>query len=96
MQVFLGMAVQMRALVDGYATIVAPLTELTSKNVSFPMSEQKLAAFEKINVAITTTTVMAILDPAKPFVERTDASDLAMGGVLQQDGLNMAFINRKL
>lgn len=86
----------MRSFIDGYAQIVAPLTDLTCKQAMFPMGEQTIEAFQKIKLAIVSTAIMALPDTTKPFVVRIDASDIVTGGVLQQEGKNIAFISRKL
>lgn len=96
LQVFLRMAIQMRSFVDGYAHIVAPLMDYTCKEARFPLGEAAVHAFDRIKVAIAASTVMALPDPAKPFIVRTDASNVATGAVLQQEGKNVAFLSRKM
>ena len=41
-------------------------------------------AFDALRNALTTSPVLAVADPNKPYILHTDASDIAMGAILQQ------------
>lgn len=96
MQQFLGVSVHLKGFIDGYAKIGAPLTDLISKKARFPMNADARHAFEQLKAIVASTTVMALPDLLKPFIVPTDASDVAIGAVLQQKGRNVSFLSRKL
>ncbi|KAI3451450.1 hypothetical protein Pfo_008115 [Paulownia fortunei] len=93
---FLGLANYYRRFVKGYSEIARPLTDLTRKMETWNWSPQCQAAFDNLKRAIITYPVLALPDLSKPFVVETDASDIALGGVLIQDGHPVAFESRKL
>ena len=58
-------------------------------------------SFEKLKKALLENVVLNIADPTKPYVLEVDASDYAVGGVLQQEDASgdlrpVAFFSRKL
>jgi hypothetical protein len=81
--------------------ITAPLTRLTCKTkVPFKWTPQAQSSFEALKSAFTTAPVLAHVDPGRPFIIETDASDFALGAILSQhqdDGLlhPVAFYSRK-
>ena len=102
LRAFLGLAGYYRRFVKGFSGIALPLTELT-RNVTHQRlqwgSRQQLA-FIELKRALQSTPVLALPDPALPFVVNCDASGYAVGAVLQQDrgsGLQpIAFMSKKL
>ena len=81
---WLGMCNYYRRFVNGFAAIAAPLTCLTQKDVPYDWTATQQQAFEDLRAAITTAPVLALPDPALPFILTTDASAFAVGGVLSQ------------
>ena len=82
----LGMTGYYRSLIQGYADLAAPLTELTRKNQRFVWTERHQKSFEQLREALITTPILAPPRLDKPYRLYTDASDLAVGGILvQQD-----------
>ena len=70
------------------ASLVQPLTDLqsprrTSTN-SFQLSEGALAAFQAVKTALAKATLLTHPDPSAPYCLTVDASNVAVGGVLQQ------------
>jgi hypothetical protein len=63
-------------------------------------SNRHQTAFENLRDALCSAPILAYPDPSKPFVVGTDASDFAVGAVLQQDqgrGLQpIAYLSHKL
>ena len=59
-----------------FSAIAAPLEDIT-KHEKLQWSSDADAAFAQLKNALTTTLVMAILDPSLPFEVMTDASDQA-------------------
>ncbi|KAE8730099.1 hypothetical protein F3Y22_tig00003041pilonHSYRG00844 [Hibiscus syriacus] len=53
-------------------------------------------AFEDLKAAVSQEPVLALPDFTMPFEVHTDASDLAIGGVLMQEGHPIAFESHKL
>ena len=77
-----------------------PLTAMTRAGVEWEWSEAQHQAFNRLKLALTTAPVLKLPDFDRQFVVTTDASDAAVGAILEQDfgnGLQpVAFANRKL
>ncbi|GKV50067.1 hypothetical protein SLEP1_g56783 [Rubroshorea leprosula] len=80
----------------GYSARATPLTDLLKKKVSWEWTAKCQRAFEDLKQAVSQEPVLALPDYGRPFELHTDASDLAIGGVLMQDGHPIAFESRKL
>ncbi|GKV19476.1 hypothetical protein SLEP1_g29735 [Rubroshorea leprosula] len=74
----------------GYSARATPLTDLLKKKVSWEWTAECQRAFEDLKQAMSQEPVLALPDYGRPFEMHTDASDLAIGGVLMQDGLRAA------
>ena len=100
---FLGLAGYYRKFIPDFATIAAPLTDLTRKNapnlVSWsPASE---GAFTELKSRMCSSSILQSPDFTKPFVVHTDASERGVGAVLSQlddDGNDypVSYYSRKL
>ena len=97
---FLGLASYYRRFVRGFSEMARPLTELTKAGVEWSWSTSQHQAFNRLKLALTTAPVLKLPDFQKQFVVTTDASDAAVGAILEQDfgnGLQpVAFASRKL
>ena len=82
---FLGLAGYYRKFVDGFSEIAAPLTRLTGDTVAFEWNEAEEKSFRALKQALVTAPVLILPDATKPFVIYSDASNVAIGAVLQQD-----------
>lgn len=82
---FLGLAGFYRKFVKDFSKIATPLYNLTKKDQKFQWTERENIAFEELKKALTTTPVLVIPDPEKPYILRTDASNQGYGAVLMQD-----------
>ena len=97
---FLGLASYYRRFVRGFSEMARPLTNLTKNGVEWQWSEVQHQAFNRLKLALTTAPVLRLPDFERQFVVTTDASDAAVGAILEQDfgnGLQpVAFASRKL
>ncbi|KAE8675250.1 hypothetical protein F3Y22_tig00111689pilonHSYRG00081 [Hibiscus syriacus] len=92
----LGLANYYQRFVKGYSKIAAPLTELLKKDKAWDWGPKCQSAFDEIKLAMTSEPVLVLPDHTKPFEVFTDASDVAIGGVLMQEGHPVAYESRKL
>ena len=97
---FLGLASYYRRFVRGFSELAKPLTQMTKQGVEWDWSEAQHRAFNRLKLALTTAPVLRLPDFDRQFVVTTDASDAAVGAILEQDfgnGLQpVAFASRKL
>jgi hypothetical protein len=81
---FLGLANFYRRFIKSYSHRSAALTDLTSKNRPFEWTEAQQRAFQDIKDALTTAPTLALPNNKGTFIVKTDASDKAIGAVLEQ------------
>jgi deoxyuridine 5'-triphosphate nucleotidohydrolase len=84
-QSFLGLANYYRRFIPNFAKIAGPLTELTHKDKEFQMTDAALQALQELKDRLTNAPVLRLADPHLPFIVTTDASDYAIGAVLEQE-----------
>jgi hypothetical protein len=90
-----------REFILHFADIAEPLTALTRKDVEWKWTAKEQSDFEALQRAITTAPVLAYPSFDRPFILATDASDFAIGSVLEQLDDNgklhpIAFLSRTL
>jgi hypothetical protein len=98
---FLGLATFYQKYAKRFSHTAAPLTELLKKESDFIWTPQHQLAFDQLKRTLTTTPILMVPNPRKPFTLETDASDFAVGAVLsqrdEQGNLRpIAFHSRKL
>lgn len=98
---FIGMSGWYRRFIANFSTIVAPITNLTTKTAKkFAWSEDAEKSFIEIKNALCSAPVLSMPDFNFPFILHTDASDVGIGGVLVQgDGEEervIGFMSHKL
>ena len=82
---FLGLAGYYRKFVHGFSEIAAPLTRLTGETVKFEWNKAEEQSFQALKHALMKAPVLVLPESTRPFVMHTDASNHALGAVLQQD-----------
>ncbi|KAI2646047.1 Retrovirus-related Pol polyprotein [Labeo rohita] len=86
LRAFLGLASYYRKFVPGFATVAAPLHQLTKKSQRFQWGQEQQQAFDRLKEALCHAPVLAAPDPRLPFILDTDASNVGLGAILSQDG----------
>ena len=84
---FLGLASYYRRFIRGFASITAPLTQLTRKDAVFRWDAQCEAAFMDLKNKLCSAPILKFpdtTDKAGMFILDTDASDTSIGAVLSQ------------
>jgi len=81
---FLGMAGYFRHFIDGFASVSAPLSNLTKKSIRFVWTPECQAAFDKLKIALVSAPCLRLPDWSKPFILHVDWSKKAVGAYLSQ------------
>ena len=84
MQSFLGFANYYREFIPWHAKLVEPLHAVTGLNATFAWGPDQQKAFNEIKKALIETTALAQPDSEGEFVLDTDASAVAISGILHQ------------
>ena len=97
---FIGFANFYRRFIRRFSDIVAPLTDLTKKDVQYRWTPQANDAFEKLKDMFAKGPVLLQFSPDRETVIETDSSGYVVGGALMQyddDGLlrPCAFFSKK-
>ncbi|MCO5614541.1 hypothetical protein L7F22_068824 [Adiantum nelumboides] len=83
---FLGITGWYRIFVKDYALITAPLTGLLKKGMRIDWKAEHEASFSQLKGYLVSSPILKLPDSSKEFEVVTDASGLALGGVLTQEG----------
>ena len=89
---FLGLAGYYRRFVRGFATVAAPLTDLTKQDRRFDWTTECEQAFQTLKTLISSAPVLKYPRFDRECIVQTDASDVGVGAVLSQlddDGVEM-------
>ncbi|XP_050915088.1 uncharacterized mitochondrial protein AtMg00860-like [Lathyrus oleraceus] len=81
---FMGLAGYYRRFIEGFAKIVAPLTQLTRKNQIFAWTEECEKSFHLIKEKLTTSPVLVLPQLEEPYEVYCDASYQGLSCVLMQ------------
>ncbi|MCO5570946.1 hypothetical protein L7F22_024676 [Adiantum nelumboides] len=92
---FVGFAQYLRRSIKDFSLILAPVTDTTKGSQNFKWTPEAQKAFEEIKVVITTLPVLKLPEFDKPFEIHADASCIALGVVLMQEGKPVAYISKK-
>jgi len=94
---FLGLTGYYRKFIPNYADIAKPMTSCLKKGAKIDTQKlEYIEAFEKLKALIIRDPILQLPDFEKKFVLTTDASNLALGAVLSQNGHPISFISRTL
>ena len=93
---FLGLAGYYRKFILHYGIIAKPLTQLLRKNTPFMWTSVCDEAFKVLKQCLVSAPVLALPNFQKPFVIETDASEIGIGAILQQEGHPLAYISKAL
>ena len=103
---FLGLAGFYRRFIPNFSSIASPLIDLTKKNKSNSIKDWQdhhERAFQTLKNRLTSSPILRlpVFLEGKPFVLRTDASDIGLGAVLLHDfegegRLPIAYASKKL
>ena len=99
---FLGLAAYYCRFVSHFSTIAEPLTDLTkSRNPDrVKWTDNCEVAFCKLKELLVSPPVLKVVEPDKPYILQTDASELGLEAVLSQlkddEEHTVAFASRKL
>ncbi|GJP41072.1 hypothetical protein CLOM_g710 [Closterium sp. NIES-68] len=78
LQSFLGFVNYVRRFIPNMAGLSAPLTDRLKDHDCFWWGEKQQATFDQLKIALTSSPVLRISDPNRPYEVVTDASDIAM------------------
>nr|GEV65253.1 reverse transcriptase domain-containing protein [Tanacetum cinerariifolium] len=81
---FLGHAGFYRRFIQDFSKIARPMTRLLEKDTSFLFSKECVKAFQTLKRKLTEAPILITLDWDMPFELMCDASDFAIGAVLEQ------------
>ena len=97
---FLGFANYFRRFIPRFAEIAQPLDEVTGRNAQFSWNKRRQDAFDSLKLSLLCAPVLQLPDVSKPFGVHTDASDVAIAAVLEQERNSVwhpvAYTSRKL
>ncbi|XP_058767801.1 uncharacterized protein LOC131641513 [Vicia villosa] len=92
---FLGLTGFYRRFIRHYATLAAPLTDLL-QSTKLHWNDTADEAFTTLKSKMTEAPVLHLPHFSQTFVLETDASAVAVGAVLSQQGHPLAFFSKKL
>ena len=81
---FLGLVSYYRKCIKGFSQLAKPLTDLTGDKAVWRRGDADAKSFTALKVVLETAPVLPLTDFEKQFVVTTDASDVAVGAILEQ------------
>ena len=93
---FLGLPGYYQRFVEGFVTIVYPLTTLTKNSMKFEWSEACESIFQIMKDMLTFAPVLILPEGTKAFVVYRDASLVGLGCVLMKHGKVIAYASGQL
>ena len=100
LQSFLGLVNYYNHFIRSFSSIAAPLHNLLRKGVAYTWGPCQEKAFNDLKAALASAPVLQLPDFMQVFTIDVDASDIAIGAVLQQykddSLLPVAYFSRRL
>ena len=81
-QIFIGFANFYRRFIDNFSSLVAPLTALTKKGITFYFDANCERAFKRLKTAFTTAPILRHFDLELPITIEADSSDYVGARIL--------------
>ncbi|QRW20575.1 Retrotransposable element Tf2 protein [Rhizoctonia solani] len=85
-QAFLGFVNYLRQFIPNFSSVARPLHNLTRKEAPWSWGDLEETAFQELKVLVTKSPVLIHSNPGLPYYLETDASGVAMGAILSQQG----------
>lgn len=92
---FLGLTNYYHKIIKGYGGITSHLTRML-KNDGFQWRKEAKVAFHRLNEEVTQPPMLALPNFNTPFTIDCDASGVAVGAVLMQQGRPLTFFSQAL
>ena len=92
---FLGLTGYYRKFMKNYAKVALPLTKLLKNDTKFEWGEEQENAKQTLITILTEGPILQTPKEGIPLVLHTDASDVAIGAALSQEGKPIAFLSKK-
>ena len=98
---FVGKVNYYKKFIPNRTEVLAPLYELTKKNVRFNWTEKEQKSFDLIKSILMSHPALGIFDPNRHILIKTDASEIGIGAVMKQknddaDLVTIAYFSKKL
>ena len=96
---FLGLASYYRRYIPRFSEIAEPLSALTRKGATFDWTQECTESFNMLRTKLGAAPVLTypkFSQNAAPFAVLTDASQIGLGAILEQDGHVIAYASRSL
>ncbi|KAF8761052.1 hypothetical protein RHS01_00624 [Rhizoctonia solani] len=85
-QAFLGFVNYLRRFIPNFSLVARPLHNLTKKETPWSWGNLEESAFQELKSLVTKSPVLIHSNPNLPYYLETDASGVAMGAILSQQG----------
>ena len=82
--------------IKNFARIAEPISHLLGSKTEFVLGTEQDSVFRALQVALTSVPVLALPDWSANFDVTTDASIVAVGAELAQQGRPVAYFSKKL
>jgi hypothetical protein len=94
LQAFLGLMGYYRKFIKNFAQVAKPMTDLLKNESVNEWGDAHTAAKQELISIITNAPLLQSPNYSKPFTIATDASNIALGAVLSQEGKPVAFLSK--
>ncbi|KAF8694100.1 hypothetical protein RHS03_08246, partial [Rhizoctonia solani] len=85
-QAFLGFVNYLQQFIPNFSSVAWPLHNLTRKETPWSWGNSEEATFQELKALVTQSLVLIHSNPNLPYYLETDASGVAMGAILSQQG----------